>query len=212
MGCIARIMLLALLLLVLLLVGGCFLATRAVGPAFRNGAFVYEVNGQRREVRLSTEAARRYDAKVNGRLSGTDVRDALTGGVVVTEEELNSRIAEELAGRGIMAGDARVERVFVRLTDDGARAYVYTTTGPLDVTFTSDLAFEVCGGRVTVRFGNVHAGRLPVQPLVTGALHLLDERDRLEDAISFVIPREVRSIRVEEGRLRAVLLSLPGGR
>src|SRR5438067_1170250 len=125
-GCLFRLVLFGFLTLVMLVGGSVILATRPVGPAYHDGAFVYEVDGVPHQIRLSTEAARRFDDLLAGRLTLGDLRDAATGGVIVTEEELNSRVAEELAARGVTRPDTRVERVFIRLTPGTARAYVYT--------------------------------------------------------------------------------------
>jgi hypothetical protein len=209
-GCLVRLFLLGFFAVVAALVLGCFLVTRSVGPGFENGAFVYEVNGARKEVRLSTEAARRFDNKLTGKLSLQEQLEAVTGGVIVTEEELNSRALEELAARGLLNQEG-IERAFIRLTPDGARAYVYTNADPLAVTLSGRLNFVVGNGRVTVSYDDVRAGRLPIGPVVDGVLRLADNRDDIENAITLVIPPQVQSIRVEEGRLRAVL-NLPSVR
>ncbi len=201
MRCLGRLVALGFVVGLLLLAGGCLLATRHVGPAFENGAYVYESDGQRREVRLSTEAARRFDAKMAGQLSAADLVGAATGGVPITEEELNSRLAEELAARGVTG----VRHPFVRLTADGARAYATGDAGPLAVTVSSALNFSVQGGRVRVGFRDVHAGHLPVGAVVDRLIDRAGARDEIEQALTFVIPSHVTSIRVEEGRLRARL-------
>ncbi len=201
MRCLGRLVLLAMVLLVLVTAGGCLLATRHVGPHFENGAYVYERDGQRREVRLSSEAARRFDTKMAGQLTAADLVGAATGGVPITEEELNSRLAEELAARGVTG----VRHPFVRLTGDGARAYASTDAGPLSVTFSSALDFTVRDGRVRVGYSEVHAGRLPLGPVVDRLIDRAGAREEIEQALTFVIPAHVTSIRVEEGRLRARL-------
>src|SRR6266542_2661005 len=109
MGCLFRLVVLGLLSVAAAIVAGGVLATRPVGPAYEAGAFVYEADGARHEVRLTTEAARRFDDKLAGRLTVADLRDALTGGVVVTEQELNSRVAEELEARNLAGAGGRVE-------------------------------------------------------------------------------------------------------
>src|SRR6266545_744692 len=100
MGCLFRLVVLGLLSVAAAIVAGGVLATRPVGPAYEAGAFVYEADGARHEVRLTTE---------------------------------------------------------------GARAFVYTRDGPFAVTLNSNLLFDVGGGRVRVRIDDVHAGRLPIQ-------------------------------------------------
>jgi hypothetical protein len=211
-GCLVRLALAGLLLVLMMLISGCFLVTRPVGPAFENGAFVYDLNGTRHEVRLSTAAARRYDDKLSGKLSLGDIRDAATGGIAITEEELNSRAAEELAARGLANGQQNVDRVFIRLTSSGAKAYVYTSASPLAVTLAADLQFVVHGGRVTVEFSDVHAGKLPIGPVVDAVLDRGDNRRQVEEALTLVIPPQVKAIHVEEGRLRAVLSIVPAAR
>lgn len=208
-GCLFRMIGLLVLIFFGMVVGACVLATRPVGPSFENGVFSYNLNGERREVRLSSEAARRFDGKLAGQLSNVEAAQAALVGVTVSEEELNSRVAEELAARGLVttAGgqNASIERVFIRLAEGGARAYVYTNAGPTAVTVSTDLSFQVESGRITANIDNTRAGRLPVDWAVTRALDLFGERERVEEAMTVVIPPQVRELRVEEGRLRAFL-------
>lgn len=213
-GCLVRLIGLAVLLFFGMVVGACVLASRPVGPDFENGVFSYNLNGERREVRLSTEAARRFDNKLTGQLSNVEVAQAALTGVTVSEEELNSRVAEELAARGLVttAGgqQASIERLFIRLTEEGARAYIYTDTGPTSVTVSTDLDFQVEGGRITAKISNTRAGHLPVGWVIPYVLDYFGERERVEEAMTVVIPPQVREVRIEEGRLRA-FLNLAGG-
>lgn len=210
MGCLARIGCFTLALLLGVLGLACLLATRPVGPRYVDGVYHYAVAGQPRSVRLSPEAARSFDAKVNGDLPRSSVIEAVTVGVPITEEELNSRVAEQLAAQPVGRYGATVERVFIRLAAGGARAYVYSDVHGVPITLTSDLVFRVSGGRVMVELHDAHAGRLPVGFLVPVLLSLTSDLTGIEQTIAVVIPPQVRAFRNEEGRLRVVLSPLPG--
>jgi len=186
------------------------LATCGAGPRYEEGVYSYEVGGREREVRISPEAAREFDAKASGDLPLSALLEAATAGVPISEEELNSRVAEELAERPLAGHGARVERVFIRLSATGARAYVYTTVRSVEVVLNSDLVFRVEDGRVRVELRDPQAGRLPVGLVVSPALSLLDDLGGVEAAIAGVIPPQVRGFRHEEGRLR-VLVNPPAG-
>lgn len=206
MGCLARLGCLTLLAGVLLLAVAGWLSTRPVGPTFADGVYRYPVPGGLRSVALSTTAARRFDAKLAGQIRPADLLDSVTRGVLVTEEELNSRIAEDVTAANLTFGPARVERVFVRLAADGARAYIYTN-GPLsDVTLQSRVAFRVVRGQVTMELRDIQPGRLPVGSAVAWALAIGGGDAQLEQRLTLAIPPHVRAIRVEEGQLRATLL------
>src|SRR5215207_582768 len=208
-GCLIRLIGLGILIFFGVVVGACILVTRPVGPSFADGVFSYDLSGQRREVRLTDEAARNFDQKLAGQLSNREATQAALVGVTVSEAELNSRVAEELAARGLVTDadgqEATIERVFIRLADGGARAYVYTNAGPASVTVSTDLTFQVERGQIRANISDTRAGRLPVDWAVTRALDLFGERERVEEAMTVVIPPQVREIRVEEGRLRAFL-------
>lgn len=210
MGCIARLGCLTLLFLLGIAALTVFLVTRPVGPRYADGAYRYEASGKPVEVRLSTEAARAFDRKLSGDLPRAEVLTALTRGVTVSEAELNSRVAEEVAALPLDRFGARVERVFIRLYLGRARAFIYTRTLGTDVTLQSDVAFTVERGRVTVDLSDLYAGRLRVEPLVSPLLSAIGEADSIERSIAVVIPPQVRDIRIEEGQLRAVLIGATG--
>lgn len=210
MGCIARLGCLT----VVFLLGGAaltvLLVTRPVGPSFADGTYRYESGGKPVEVTLSTEAARSFDRKLSGDLPRAEVLAALTRGVTVSEAELNSRIAEEVAAMALDRFGARVERVYIRLYLGRARAFIYTRTLGTNVTLQSDLTFTVERGRVTVDLPDLYAGRLRVEPVVSPVLSAVGEADSIARSIALVIPSQVRDIRVEEGQLRAVLIGAVG--
>src|SRR5215218_6017635 len=83
-----------------MLVGGlalaACLATRHAGPSYEDGVYTYNAGGRHKAVRLSSEAARRFDAKVAGDIPESRLPEAVLRGVPITEEELNSRVAEDL--------------------------------------------------------------------------------------------------------------------
>jgi hypothetical protein len=178
------------------------LATMHTGPRYEDGVYVYEVDGRRTEVPLSPEAARRFDAKVNGNLPAAALPDAVLRGVPITEEELNSRVAEELRQHPVEGYGARVDRVFIRLTATGARAYAYSVVQGVDVVLSSDLVFDVSGGRMDVALRDPQAGRLPVGLLLPSVLGALNDLTGLEQTIAVVMPPQVRAINHEEGQLR----------
>jgi hypothetical protein len=210
-GCLSRIG--CLTLGVLLGVGALafVLATRSTGPRFEDGVWRYEVGGEERRVPITDAAARSFDAKLNGELPRSALPEAITAGVPVSEEELNSRIAEELARNPVASRGARVERVFVRLTSAGARAYVHANVYGVDAVLSSDLIFQVERGRVRVELRDPHAGRLPVGFLLPSLLAAASDAAGIEETIALVIPPQVQAIRHEEGRLRVVVNPLAGG-
>lgn len=204
MGCLFRLGCLTLLLIGLFLALGVVLATRPVGPSYSAGVYRYEVAGQMRQVRISEEAARRFDAKLRGDLSPVEVAQGFIRGVPVTEEELNSRLAEQVAAEQPRLGPWPVERLFIRLAEDGARAYVYTG-GRVRLVVQAEVQFSVREGQLLARVHNPHAGLLPVDPLAWALFVLGGERRELEHTVSVVVPRSVAAVRVEEGRLRVEL-------
>ena len=215
MGCIGRLGCLTIGVLAGALGIVALLATMHAGPRYEDGAYVYDLAGKRREVPLSPEAARRFDAKASGDLPRQALPEALLRGVPITEEELNSRVAEQLAQYPVEGHGARVERVFIRLTSGGARAYAYTTVQGIDVVLSSDLVFTVSRGRMEVELRDPRAGRLPVGLLLPTVLGALNDLTGLEQTIAVVMPPQVRGITHEEGVMRVQvnpLASLAGVR
>lgn len=210
MGCLSRIGCLGLGVLLGALTLGCVLATRPVGPRYANGAYTYDVAGRERVVPISAAAARRFDAKLAGQLSQAEQFEAVLRGVPISEEELNSRLAEELAARPLNERGARVDRLFIRLAAGGPRGYVYTAVAGLHPVLHSDLVFRVENGRLTVAMRDIQAGRLPIDLVAPALLQAMSDRTGIEQTIALVIPEQVREVRVEEGTLR-VLLNLPPG-
>jgi len=205
LGCFGRIGCLALLIVAGVLALVAFLVTRPVGPRYQDGAFLYDVNGQPRQVALTPEAARRFDNEVNGEIPQAELIEAITRGVPITEEELNSRVAEELTQRPLSEHGASVEHVFIRLAASGAKAYIYTSVAGRQVVLSSDLDIKAGNGKVQVNMNDVHAGRLPLDPVIPSLLQLMSDRAGIEQTISLVIPPDVRGIRVEEGKLRVLI-------
>jgi hypothetical protein len=210
MGCFSRIGCLTFGVLLGAVGLALLLATRPVGPRVEGDAFVYEVGGRERAVRLSEEAARSFDQKVSGRLPPESLLEAVTAGVPVSEEELNSRIAEELARQPLGEYGAGVDRVFVRLTSAGATAYVYSTVRDVPLVLRSDLVFRIEPGSLAVELRDPHVGRLPVGFALPSVLSALNELRGLEERIALVIPPQVRAIRHEEGRMRVLINPLAG--
>lgn len=202
MGCFSRIGCLTVGIVLGAIGLALLLATRPVGPSFDDGVYRYDVAGSERRVEITEESARSFTAKVNGDLSPPELIEAATAGVPITEAELNSRLAEEIAGRPVSGYGATVDRVFIRLANDGARAYVYSTVGGAPVVLSSDLIFNVGRGAIEVQLKDPHAGRLPVGLAVPAALSLLNDLTGVEETIALIIPPQVQAIRYEEGRLR----------
>jgi hypothetical protein len=202
MGCFTRLGCLTIGILLGVVALTLLLATRPVGPRFEDGVYVYDVGGTERTVPITDDAAQSFAAKVNGDLPPAGLLEAATLGVPVPEAELNSRVAQELAERPVGGYGATVDRVFIRLTADGARAYVYSTIGAASVVLSSDLVFTVGGGAVEVDLEDPHAGRLPVGFALPAALSLLNDLAGVEETIALIIPPQVQAIRYEEGQLR----------
>ena len=205
MGCFGRIGCLVLGMLVGGLALAACLATRHAGPSYEDGVYTYNAGGRHKAVRLSSEAARRFDAKVAGDIPESRLPEAVLRGVPITEEELNSRVAEELARQPIEGGDARVERVFIRLRPSGARAYVYTDVRGVGVVLSSDLVFRLEGGKLEVELRDPEAGRLPLGFVLSPALAAIESRTGLERTIAVVMPPQVRAFSYEEGQLRVLI-------
>src|SRR5215203_6182646 len=157
-GCLSRIGCLTLGMFVGVVALAGLLATRHVGPRAVEGGFRYQAGGRERTVLLSDAAARSFDAKVNGQLPSAAALEAVAAGVPITEEELNSRIAEEVARRPLGEYGATVDRVFVRLTPSGAIAYVYSTVRGVAVVLHSDLVFDLERGALRVELRDPHVG------------------------------------------------------
>lgn len=205
MGCLSRLGCLTLGVLLGVAALVILLATRPAGPRFADGVYTYKLDGAERAVPITDAAAARFTSKVNGNLPPDSLLKAATIGVPVTEEELNSRVAQELAERPVGGYGARVERVFIRLTADGARAYVYTEVRGVPIVLSSDLVFVIDRGAVEVDFENVHVGRLPVGFALPTVLSLLNDLAGVERTIALIIPPQVRAIRYEESLLRVVV-------
>jgi hypothetical protein len=210
MGCFSRLGCLTLGLLLGAVALALVLATRPVGPRFDGGGFVYDLAGTERMVPITDAAAQSFAGKVNGDLTPSELLEAATVGVPVTEAELNSRVAQELAERPVTGHGATVDRVFIRLTNDGARAYVYSTVHGAPVVLSSDLVFNVGRGAVEVELKDPHAGRLPIGFALPAALSLLNDLAGVEETIALIIPPQVRGIYYEEGRLRVQINPLAG--
>ena len=202
MGCFSRLGCLTLGIVLGTLALALFLATRPAGPRYEDGIYVYDVAGLERRVPITDEAAQSFAAKVNGDLPPTGLIEAATAGVPITEAELNSRVAQKLAERPVSGYGATVDRVFIRLANDGARAYVYSTVRGAPVVLSSDLVFKVGKGAVEVELQNPHAGRLPVGFALPAVLSLLNDLAGVEETIALIIPPQVHAIRYEEGQLR----------
>jgi hypothetical protein len=210
MGCFSRIGCLTLGVLIGAVAIVAPLATRHVGPRAEGNVFVYEVAGRERAVRLSSEAARSFDQKVSGQLPPESLLEAVTAGVPISEEELNSRIAEELARQPLGEYGAGVDRVFVRLTSAGATAYVYSTVREVPLVLRSELIFRIEPGTLAVDLRDPHVGRLPIGFALPRVLSALHDLRGVEERIALVIPPQVRAIRYEEGRMRVVINPLAG--
>ena len=210
MGCFSRIGCLTLGLLLGALGVVALLATRPVGPRAEGDAYVYELAGRERVVRLSDEAARSFDAKVRGQLPPESLLEAAVAGVPVSEEELNSPISEELERRPLGGYGASVGRVFVRLTSGGPTAYVYATVSDVPIVLHSDLLLRVEDGGLRVELKDPHAGRLPVGFALPSVLSALGDLGGVEERIAVVIPPQVRGFRYEEGRMRVLVNPLAG--
>jgi hypothetical protein len=210
MGCFSRLGCLTLGIVLGAIALAIFLATRPVGPRIDDGVFIYDLAGTERSVPITDEAAQSFAGKVNGDLTPPELLEAATVGVPVTEAELNSRVAQELAERPVTGHGATVDRVFIRLTNDGARAYVYSTVRGVPIVLSSDLVFNVGRGAVEVELKDPHAGRLPVGFALPAALSLLNDLAGVEETIAVIIPPQVYAIRYEEGQLRVQINPLAG--
>jgi hypothetical protein len=210
MGCFSRLGCLTLGILLGVVVLALILATRPAGPRYDDGVFIYDLAGTEHTVPITEEAARSFAGKVNGDLSPSGLLEAATVGVPVTEAELNSRVAQELAERPVTGPGATVDRVFIRLSSDGARAYVYSTVRGVPVVLSSELTFDVGHGAVEVEFNDPHAGRLPVGFALPAALSLLNDLAGVEETIALIIPPQVQAIRYEKGQLRVQVNPLAG--
>jgi hypothetical protein len=210
MACFSRLGCLTLGVVLGVLALAIFLATRPSGPRFDNGVYVYDLAGSERRVPITDVAAQSFAAKVNGDLSPSGLVEAATAGVPITEADLNSRVAQELAERPVSGYGATVDRVFIRLADDGARAYVYSNVRGAPLVLSSDLVFNVRHGAVEVELQNPHAGRLPVGFALPAVLTLLNDLAGVEETIALIIPPQVQAIRHEEGRLRVQVNPLAG--
>lgn len=204
MGCgcllkgIGLVMLAGIAALVLLL----WLLTRTPASRAENGLITCEHDGAVRQFRVSPEAARRFDAKVNRQLSPAERARALVqGGVTITEEELNSRLAPELRDRGVLNGGTGVEYVFVCLNSGEARAYVRAGRGPFSLAGDAALTFQFSSGQPTVSLTDLHAGKLPLTFFLGIALRDPARRAAVEQALTATLPPELSGVRVEEGRL-----------
>jgi hypothetical protein len=209
-GCFSRLGCLTIGIVLGVVALAIFLATRPAGPSFDDGVYVYDVAGRERRVPITDEAAKSFTGKVNGDLSPTGLVEAATAGVPITEAELNSRVAQELAEHPVSGYGATVDRVFIRLANDGARAYVYSTVHGMPIVLSSDLVFNIGQGAVEVGLQNPHAGRLPVGFALPAVLSMLNGLTGVEETIALIIPPQVHAIRYEEGQLRVQVNPLAG--
>jgi hypothetical protein len=210
LGCFSRLGCLTVGIVLGAIALALLLATRSTGPRYEAGVYRYDVAGSERRVPITEEAAQSFAAKLSGDLSPPELIEAATAGVPITEAELNSRLAEEMAARPMSGYGATVDRVFIRLANDGARAYVYSTVGGVPIVLSSDLVFNVGRGAIEVQLKDPHAGRLPVGPALPAAQSLLNDLAGVEETIALIIPPQVHAIRYEEGRLRVQVNPLAG--
>lgn len=205
MGCIGRLGCLTLGILLGAVALALLLATRPVGPRYEDGVYRYDLGDNERTVPITEAAAESFAAKVNGDLAPGALVEAATVGVPVTEEELNSRVAQELVERPVTGHGARVDRLFIRLTPDGPQAYVYTTVRGVSLVLSSDLTFRIDRGSVEVELSDPHAGRLPVGFALPAALSRLNDLAGVEETVALVIPPQVRGFRYDEGQMRVLV-------
>lgn len=168
------------------------------GPSFDGSAF--SVHGRR--VPVSEAAAARFDEKVAAFAAGLAAGQAQT--LELTEEEVNSRLAAELARLQAQDPALPVEWVLVEFQDGVATAHARVRVLGLETTVTAPLRVTAAGGRPDVEVGALRVANLPPVPgvsdLAAGALEEAGVDRMLEEQL----PPAVDELRVEEGRLVAV--------
>ena len=196
--------------LVLAAVAGCalliWLITRPIGPPYNGATYVVTLpGGGRRTDTISTTAARSFDAKVAPRLSPGNVSGLLLNGVELSEQELNSKLASELAANPLRSNGWKVDRVFIELHPAATRGYLYLSGSGIHVILSAELTFALTQGTGQVRLGEVRAGELTLGPLVRWALDLTGTTQTVQQLLQVALPAGVTAIDPHEGSLHVAV-------
>src|SRR6266567_54754 len=145
-GCATLGLLLVLVLGVLLAL--FVLATRHVGPQYDASARTYTVDdggGKHHVDQISTELANSFDMKsgiapTGLRSSLAEIARAQLQGISLSEEEVNSKLAQVLAANPSHTNPS-IERVFVVLRQGDPQAFAYTSLLGQRVVLSSHLTY-----------------------------------------------------------------------
>jgi hypothetical protein len=181
-------------------------ATRPVGPAYQNGAYVVTLPGGGCRIdTISGAGTAAFDAKIAPRFSPADVAAVLQGGVDFSEQELNSKLATQLLLNPLRWDGWDVQRVFVELHPSASTGYVYLSGHGTRSTLAARLTFTVAGNATQIGLSDVHAGKLPLGPTVPWLLDATGTAFTLQRLLQVALPVGVRAIEPREGSLHATI-------
>lgn len=197
-GCLSGCFGLLLLAVLAGALAGLWLYGRVTGgPSFDGDAF--SVDGRR--IPVSDAAAARFDEKVAAFVQG------LAGGrpqlLELTEEEVNSRLAAELARLRAQDPDLPVEWALVELQDGRAVAHARVRAMGVSTTASAPLHLSVAGGRPEVEVGALRVANLPPVPGVSDLAANALEEAGIDRILEEQLPPALDELRVEEGRVVA---------
>lgn len=200
----------ALLALVLLIAAAValalWLATRAVGPSYHDGAYTVDAGaGLTRVDRINTAGAQAFQAKLLPPSSLAGLARLQARGVDFTEEEVNAELAQQLALQPAAQGGFTVDRIFLELHPVGSRVYVYGHLRGQALTLSSHVAFSVVGTTGLARLSDAQIGRLPLGSVWLRLLDWTGNRNAVEQRLALTLPPQISDVQTDEGTLHAAV-------
>ena len=182
------------------------LATRSIGPQYRDGMYTVALGGGARRVdTISVAAASRFDSKRNVRPDPQEITRLQLQGIDFTEEEVNSKIEQQLLIHPPDSSGVQIDRVFLELHPQGTTAYLYTTVLGIPVTFSAGVSFKVVNESARAVLSNPQAGKVPVSLVLPRLLEWTGNTDRVEQILAVSLPPQVTGIQPREGSLHVAV-------
>ncbi len=182
------------------------LATRSIGPQYRDGMYTVDLGGGAHRVdTISLAAASRFDSKRDVRPDPQEITRLQIQGIDFTEEEVNSKIEQQLLIHPPDSGGVQIDRVFLELHPQGTTAYLYTTVLGIPVTFSAGVIFKVVNESARAVLSTPHAGKVPVPLVLPRLLEWTGNTDRVEQILAVSLPPQVTGIQPREGSLHVAV-------
>lgn len=203
-GCLAALVLVLALLAAIVFAG--WLATRAAGPSYSNGAYTVSLGGGKTRVdRITPDAAASFVSKATPPTSALSAVKLQFLGVDFSEEEVNAELAQQLAKVPVSSNGFTVDRIFIELHPAATRAYVYGRFHGQNLTLSSHVGFSVANGVGQVTLTDAKLGSLPLGALWPLLLNWSGNQKAVEERLAVTLPPEVSQITPGEGALHVTV-------